>query len=102
MCKKVEAVCYRFYINLRVDVDEEHVFVRSSIIDNGPDILHKRRDDDEEFVQKAYFTQAKIEEMKNKLIDKIRKSKNPFYMFCAETDTFDVEEDKIFEIYEQS
>ena len=101
MCNKnVEVVFYKFYINPDFIIDDECFYVRSEIIDTGDNFFNKMRKDHEKFVQKRYFTKDKIEEMKNKLIDKIRQSENPFRVFCADFYHTDVEEDKIFEIYE--
>lgn len=79
---------YKFDVRLNSSLD----FDRMSVyVDEGA------FDCDENNVQKAYFTQAKIDEMKNELINKIRKCKNPFIINCADLDgNYNVTKDMIF------
>lgn len=79
---------YKFDVRLSPSFD----FDRMSVyVDEGA----FERDEDK--VQEAYFTQAKIDELKNELINKIRKCKNPFSIICSDLDGgYNVTEDELF------
>ena len=53
----------------------------------------------EELVQKKFFTQEKINELKQELIKKIQECDNPFDIFCSYRDGgYSVTEDELFDV----
>lgn len=76
---------YKYEISLDFDLD---VFV---YVDKGS------FDQDENKVQESYFTQDKVDELKEQFIKKIRDLKNPFKIFCIDEDEgYNVTEEMIF------
>ena len=56
----------------------------------------------EQLVKEKYFTKECIEELKERLIQKIRESDNPFSISCVDTDGgYNVTADQIFNIEDQ-
>ena len=56
-------------------------------------------EDQEQVVQNKYFTQRKIDELKLKLIQRIQECKNPFDIFCYDTDGgYNVTKDQLFNL----
>ena len=50
-----------------------------------------------DIVKQHYFTQEKIKELKEELINKIKNSKNPFDIFCSDVDSgYNVTEEQLF------
>ena len=41
---------------------------------------------DEDEVQRQYFTQERIDEIKETMVKKIMETKNPFYISCVDVD----------------
>lgn len=53
----------------------------------------------EQIVQDKYFTQRKIDELKLKLIQRIQECKNPFDIFCYDTDGgYNITEKELFNL----
>lgn len=53
----------------------------------------------EDLVMEKYFTQDKIDVLKDKLIKMIKKSKNPFNIHCVDVDgDYNVTEDELFNL----
>ena len=51
----------------------------------------------EESLEKDYFTQERIEELKNEVIQKIKESPNPFEIECIDLDgNYNITEDMLF------
>lgn len=107
--KYVDNKVYKFRIDLDSDISnrERNVYVRPSVVKPFIDSLrnmhgeehYKHVDDDERFVQEKYFTKERIEELKEEVIDAIRKSQNPFTIYCCDKDGDYLITDKdIFEI----
>jgi hypothetical protein len=60
---------------------------------------YKEYNKQEELVQKKFFTQEKINELKQELIKQIQECDNPFYIFCLDRDSgYNVTEDKLFDL----
>ena len=54
---------------------------------------------DADKVKAAYYDEARIEEYKNRIIEKIRKTKNPFTIQLADLDGgYNVTEEELFEM----
>lgn len=60
---------------------------------------HKEYNKQEEIVQEKFFTQEKINELKQELIKKIQECDNPFYIFCSDRDSgYNVTENELFDL----
>lgn len=56
-------------------------------------------DKQEDLVQKKYFTQKKIDELKLKFIQRIQECKNPFNICCADKDGgYNVTKEQLFNL----
>ena len=74
---------YKF--RLSVDLPPFEVTVPTKIIKDGWNRIDEF-DNDEDAVMKAYFTKDKIKEYKQKIIEMIENTSNPFDIFCADFD----------------
>lgn len=53
----------------------------------------------EQIVKDKYFTQERINELKENLIKKIRETENPFDIICSDTDSgYNVTEEELFKL----
>ena len=60
---------------------------------------YKEYNKQEELVQEKFFTQEKINELKQEFIKKIQECKNPFNIYCVDRDGgYNVTEDQIFSL----
>ena len=78
---------YKFNVYLILDcIDDIIVYTEPDTFNN-----------DEDLVKKAYFTQERIDELKEKFINYIKETKNPFIISCNDTDCgYRVSDDMIF------
>ena len=61
--------------------------------------IQKFYDSQEDLVRKKYFTQEKIDELKQIFIKRIQESKCPFDIYCVDRDGgFNVTEDQLFDL----
>lgn len=61
--------------------------------------VQKFYDDQEDFVQKKYFTPECIQELKDYFCKLIQEDENPFYICCIDTDSgYNVTEDQLFNL----
>lgn len=74
---------YKF--RLSVDLPPFEVTVPTKIIKDGWNKVDEFGND-EDAVMEAYFTMDKIKEYKQKLIEMIENTPNPFDIFCADFD----------------
>lgn len=82
--KNVPNDVYKFRIYLRIEMDDISIYT-------DPDKFT------EESVQEAYFTKERIEELKEKIINKIKETENPFNIYCNDTDgNYIVSDNEIF------
>ena len=95
---------FQFRLNLKRDLGEFEIPI---YVKPFPDIWDKDFDeskyispeDQEQIVQDKYFTQRKIDELKLKLIQRIQECKNPFDIFCYDTDGgYNVTKDQLFSL----
>ena len=60
---------------------------------------YKEYNKQEELVQERFFTQEKINELKQEFIKKIQECDNPFYIYCSDRDGgYNVTEDQLFKL----
>jgi len=95
---------FQFRLNLKRDLGEFEIPI---YVQPFPDPWDKDYDeskyispeDQEQIVQDKYFTQRKIDELKLKLIQRIQECKNPFDIFCYDTDGgYNVTADQLFNL----
>ena len=95
---------FQFRFNLKRDLGEFEIPI---YVQPFPDPWDKDYDeskyispeDQEQIVQDKYFTQRKIDELKLKLIQRIQECKNPFDIFCYDTDGgYNVTADQLFNL----
>ena len=95
---------FQFRLNLKRDLGEFEIPI---YVQPFPDPWDKDYDeskyispeDQEQIVQDKYFTQRKIDELKLKLIQRIQECKNPFDIFCYDTDGgYNVTADQLFSL----
>lgn len=95
---------FQFRLNLKRDLGEFEIPI---YVQPFPDPWDKDYDeskyispeDKEQIVQDKYFTQRKIDELKLKLIQRIQECKNPFDIFCYDTDGgYNVTADQLFNL----
>lgn len=95
---------FQFRLNLKRDLGEFEIPI---YVQPFPDPWDKDYDeskyispeDQEQIVQDKYFTQRKIDELKLKLIQRIQECKNPFDIFCYDTDGgYNVTEKELFNL----
>ena len=66
---------------------------------NGFAATDEKLDTAEEIVTKKYFTQERINELKQELIQKIQECENPFDICCVDMDEgYNVTEDMLFDV----
>lgn len=88
------------------------VFVFTCLLDNEfcniektiytkPFSVDKTLNERIDIVKQHYFTQEKIKELKEELINKIKNTENPFKIFCSDVDSgYDVTEEQLFKFDE--
>ncbi len=95
---------FQFRLNLKRDLGEFEIPI---YVQPFPDPWDKDYDeskyispeDQEQIVQDKYFTQRKIDELKLKLIQRIQECKNPFDIFCYDTDGgYNVTKEQLFSL----
>lgn len=91
---------FRFTLRLKDDYQDLTVYTNPSPKewndDYDPSLTLDKMED---MVEKAYFTPERIEELKEKLIEDIRKSENPFYISCTDVDGgYNVTKEELFHI----
>lgn len=60
---------------------------------------YKKYNKQEKLVQEKFFTQEKINELKQELIKRIQECKNPFNICCVDRDSgYNVTEDQLFNL----
>lgn len=97
-----ELYAFRASLNYEFDNIEVDVYVKPFSLDvkesnfEPPffDVLEEK----EEFVKKRYFTQERINELKQQLIKKIQECENPFNISCIDRDEYRVREELIFKL----
>lgn len=94
---RVEAAAFTFVVAPKDSVIRQYITVHVKPFE-------VRLDDDgwcdprEPIVEKAYFTPERIEELKRELIRRIEESDNPFCIWCSDSDSYEVDKDKIFRL----
>jgi hypothetical protein len=100
--KYVDNDLFKYRVSLKCDLDLEDVTV---YVKPFPQPWHKDYDpskemsleEKEDLIQEKYFTQEKIDELKQKFVDRIMSEKNPFEISCVDVDSgYNVTEDKLF------
>lgn len=77
---------FKFRVHINIDLPEISVYTDSKIID-------------EEYVKEQYFTEEKLKELKEDLINAIKTNDNIFDIYCSDIDSnYKVTEDQLFEI----
>ena len=97
---------FKFRISLNWDLDDEEITVYTKPFPEhsyaefkSDEQWQKMYDDEEDLVQERYFTQEKIDELKQIFIKKIQESKNPFNISCVDRDGgYNVTEEELFDI----
>lgn len=98
---------FRFRIALRDEFKSDEITVYTKPFPELPELdsaksiekWYEEYDKQEDLVQEKFFTQEKIDELKNDLIQRIRKCKNPFYISCTDRDGgYNVTEDQLFNL----
>ena len=95
--KYVPNEVYKFRCTLKYDLcnADETVYIKPL-----PEHLDNLSlDECEDLVMEKYFTQDKIDALKDKLIKMIKESKNPFNIHCIDVDGgYNVTEDELFNL----
>ena len=97
---------FRFRISLKSELELDDITIYTKPFPDFPIGEYKSEkqvqnfyDDQEDLVQKKYFTQQKINDLKLKLIQKIQECKNPFNICCVDRDGgYNVTEDQLFNL----
>lgn len=74
--KKEMVDVYKFSAHLVDNTIDEYIFTE-----------YNATSEDE--LKEIYFTEDKIKELKERLIKRIQESRNPFNIYCSDTDCFD-------------
>jgi len=94
---------FKFRLKLKPCVDIQNISVYTKPFpkpwdenyDEGKDLSLEQK---ENLIQEKYFTKERIDEFKQKLIDKINSVDNPFEIHCNDVDSdYNITEDQLFE-----
>lgn len=86
---------FKFSVSLDWDFSHENIVVYTKPFSNSP-ITGTEKED---LVQEKYFTQEKIDELKQKFIKRIQECENPFNIYCVDRDgDYYVTEDMLFNL----
>ena len=105
--KYVDNDVFKFRVSLRWDLrDCPDITIYTKPFQSFPIEKYKSEeqviefyDSQEDLVQKKYFTQQKIDELKLKFIQRIQECKNPFNICCVDRDGgYNVTEDQLFSL----
>ena len=87
---------FKFRITLNWDLEDEEITVYTKPF---PEHSYDEYESEEDLVQEKYFTQEKIDELKQIFIKKIQESKNPFNISCVDMDGgYNVTEEDLFDL----
>ena len=94
---KVDNDVFKFRCKLKWDFTDEDITVYTKPF---PDVVFTNEMDKQlALVQEKYFTKERIDELKQKFIQRIQDCENPFDIFCFDRDGgYDVTEDMLFDI----
>lgn len=86
---------FKFWVSLVWDVADENIVVYTKPFQD----TKLDGTEQEDLVQNKYFTQEKIDELKQKFIKRIQECKNPFSISCIDRDSdYNVTEDMLFNL----
>ena len=99
--KYVDNDVFKFRCALKNDINDLYitVFTKPFNDDTDNELSLIGCDENEKLVQKKYFTQERINELKLKLIQEIQECQNPFDIYCVDVDGgYKVTEDELFDL----
>lgn len=102
--KYVDYDVWKFRINLKNNYIEKTIYTYQfpefpPCEYKSEEQVQKFYDDQEDFVQKKYFTKERIQELKDYFCKLIQEDENPFYICCVNKDSgYNVIEDQLFNL----
>lgn len=101
--KYVDNDVFRYRVSLKGDFIDKNITIYTKPF---PDPIFINEDDfeneykrQEDLIQEKYFTQEKIDELKQIFIKRIQESKCPFDIYCVDRDGgYNVTEDQLFDV----
>jgi len=83
---------FRFKINLDIEMEDITVYTKPFPEDESYELC-------KQIVEDKYFTQERINELKENLIKKIRETENPFDISCTDIDSgYNVTKEELFKL----
>lgn len=104
--KYVDNDVFKFRISLNWDLNDEEIIIYTKPFPEFPhgkykseEQVQKFYDSQEDLVLEKYFTQQRIDDLKQKFIQKIQESPNPFNIVCVDRDGgYNVTEEELFKL----
>lgn len=98
---------FKFRVRLNNDLIDEDITIYTKPFPEFSSLEHYKTEqqhqkfynDQEDLVQEKYFTKEKIDELKNRLIERIQECENPFNIYCVDRDGgYNVTKEQLFNL----